>query len=53
MICLADEFLCFLCREVESKMLKMMKTKEDMEAFYKERDAYKQKEKEEMEEENR
>jgi hypothetical protein len=34
-------------------MLKMKKTKEEMEAFHKARDAWKQKEKEDMEEENR
>jgi hypothetical protein len=42
-----------LCRELELKMLKMQKTKEEMEAFHKERVAWKQKEKERMEEENR
>jgi hypothetical protein len=52
LICLTDDLYLF-CREFESKMLKMKKTKEEMEAFHKARDVWKQKEREEMEDENR
>jgi hypothetical protein len=45
--------VCLLCREQALKMLKVQKTKEEIEAFHKERAAWKQKERERMEEENR
>jgi hypothetical protein len=45
--------VCLLLREFESKMLKMQKTKEEIEAFNKAREAWKQKEREEIEDENR
>ena len=38
---------------MEAKMIKMQKTKEEIEEFHKERELWKQKEKEELEEENR
>jgi len=45
--------VCLLLREYESKMLKVQKTKEEIEAFHRARDSWKQKEREEMEDENR
>lgn len=45
--------VCLLLREFESKMLKVQKTKEEIEAFHRARDAWKQKEREETEDENR
>jgi hypothetical protein len=45
--------VCLLFREFEFKMLKAQKTKEEIEAFHKARDAWKQKEREEIEDENR
>jgi hypothetical protein len=45
--------VCLLCREFESKILKVQKTKEEIEAFRKARDAWKEKEMEQIQEENR
>lgn len=45
--------VCLLLREFESKMQKVQKTKEEIEAFHRARDAWKQKEREEIEDENR
>jgi hypothetical protein len=45
--------VCLLLREFESKMLEVQKKKEEIEAFHRARDVWKQKEREEIEDENR